>query len=180
MDYIAPEQIEGRPVDARTDEYALACTAFTMLTGAPPFTRDESVAVMWAQVSAPPPPLTSRRPDLPPAADEVMAKALAKVPIERYATCPQFADALRRACGLEPGARGPGPPQAGARAGTDPGVRLAARAARGGGPGAATASGYGGVWGAAGRSASGRAAGRAPTPSGRGLRGRRWAGRRRT
>ncbi len=109
VDYIAPEQIEGRPVDARTDEYALACTAFTMLTGAPPFTRDESVAVMWAQMSAPPPALTSRRPDLPAAADEVMAKALAKVPVERYATCPQFADALRRACGLEPGARGPGP-----------------------------------------------------------------------
>ena len=109
VDYIAPEQIEGRGVDARTDEYALACTAFTMLTGAPPFTRDESVAVMWAQMSAPPPPLTSRRPDLPAAVDEVMAKALSKVPLERYATCPQFADALRRACGLEPGARGPGP-----------------------------------------------------------------------
>ncbi len=109
VDYIAPEQIEGRPVDARTDEYALACTAFTMLTGAPPFTRDESVAVMWAQMSAPPPALTSRRPDLPAAVDEVMAKALAKVPVERYATCPQFADALCRACGLEPGAPGPGP-----------------------------------------------------------------------
>jgi serine/threonine protein kinase/DNA-binding beta-propeller fold protein YncE len=109
VDYIAPEQIEGRPVDARTDEYALACTAFTMLTGAPPFTRDESVAVMWAQVSVPPPPLTSRRPDLPPAVDEVMAKALAKVPVERYATCPQFADALRRACGLDRGSIGPEP-----------------------------------------------------------------------
>jgi serine/threonine protein kinase/DNA-binding beta-propeller fold protein YncE len=109
VDYIAPEQIEGRPVDARTDEYALACTAFTMLTGAPPFTRDESVAVMWAQMSAPPPALTSRRPELPAAVNEVMAKALAKVPVERYATCPQFADALRRACGLEPGAHGPGP-----------------------------------------------------------------------
>ena len=109
VDYIAPEQIEGRPVDARTDEYALACTAFTMLTGAPPFTRDESVAVMWAQMSAPPPALTSRRPELPAAVNEVMAKALAKVPVERYATCPQFADALCRACGLEPGARGPGP-----------------------------------------------------------------------
>jgi serine/threonine-protein kinase len=109
VDYIAPEQIEGRPVDARTDEYALACTAFTIFTGAPPFTRDESVAVMWAQVSAPPPALTSRRPDLPPAVDQVMAKALAKVPMERYATCPQFADALRRACGLEPGSRRSGP-----------------------------------------------------------------------
>ena len=103
LDYIAPEQIEARAVNGRTDEYALACSAFTMLTGHPPFVRDESVAVMWAQISAPPPELTSRRPDLPAAVDEVMAKALAKVPTERYGTCPEFAAALRRACGLESG-----------------------------------------------------------------------------
>jgi serine/threonine protein kinase/DNA-binding beta-propeller fold protein YncE len=103
LDYIAPEQIEARAVNGRTDEYALACSAFTMLTGHPPFVRDESVAVMWAQISAPPPALTSRRPDLPAAVDEVIAKALAKVPTERYGTCPEFAAALRRACGLESG-----------------------------------------------------------------------------
>ena len=103
LDYVAPEQIEARAVTGRADEYALACSAFTMLTGHPPFVRDESVAVMWAQISAPPPELTSRRPDLPAAVDEVMAKALAKVPTERYGTCPEFAAALRRACGLESG-----------------------------------------------------------------------------
>ncbi|HEY2129828.1 MAG TPA: protein kinase, partial [Streptosporangiaceae bacterium] len=103
LDFIAPEQIEARAVNGRTDEYALACSAFTMLSGRPPFVRDESVAVMWAQISAPPPELTSRRPDLPAAVDEVMAKALAKVPTERYGTCPEFAAALRRACGLESG-----------------------------------------------------------------------------
>jgi serine/threonine protein kinase/DNA-binding beta-propeller fold protein YncE len=103
LDYIAPEQIEARAVNGRADEYALACSAFTMLTGHPPFVRDESVAVMWAQISAPPPALTSRRPDLPAAVDEVIAKALAKVPAERYATCPEFAAALRRACGLDSG-----------------------------------------------------------------------------
>ena len=103
LDYIAPEQIEARAVNGRTDEYALACSAYTMLTGQPPFVRDESVAVMWAQISAPPPKLTSRRPDLPAAVDEVMEKALAKVPTERYGTCPEFAAALRRACGLESG-----------------------------------------------------------------------------
>src|SRR6202451_4398588 len=86
LDYIAPEQIEARAVNGRTDEYALACSAFTMLTGHPPFVRDESVGVMWAQISAPPPALTSSRPDLPAAVDEVMAKALAKVPTERYGT----------------------------------------------------------------------------------------------
>ena len=109
LDYIAPEQIEARAVDGRTDEYALACSAYTMLTGQPPFVRDESVAVMWAQISATPPTLTSRRPDLPAAVDEVMAKALAKVPTDRYATCPEFAVALRRACGLDSSGTGPGP-----------------------------------------------------------------------
>jgi DNA-binding beta-propeller fold protein YncE len=113
LDYIAPEQIEGRGVDGRTDEYALACAAFTMFTGAPPFTRDQPVGIMWAQMSSEPPALTSRRPDLPAAVDEVMAKALAKSAGNRYATCPEFAAALRRACGLErssgrPAAR-PGP-----------------------------------------------------------------------
>jgi serine/threonine-protein kinase len=108
LDYIAPEQIEARAVDGRTDEYALACSAYTMLSGQPPFVRDESVAVMWAQISAIPPALTTRRPDLPAAVDDVMAKALAKVPMERYATCPEFAVALRRACGLESSGTDPG------------------------------------------------------------------------
>jgi serine/threonine protein kinase/DNA-binding beta-propeller fold protein YncE len=103
LDYVAPEQIEARAVNGRADEYALACSAFTMLTGHPPFVRDESVAVMWAQISAPPPALTSRRPDLPAAVDEVIAKALEKAPADRYGTCPEFAAALRRACGLESG-----------------------------------------------------------------------------
>jgi serine/threonine-protein kinase len=101
LDYIAPEQIEGRGVDGRTDEYALACAAFTMFTGAPPFTRDQPVGIMWAQMSSEPPALTSRRAGLPAAVDEVMAKALAKSAGNRYATCPEFAAALRRACGLE-------------------------------------------------------------------------------
>ena len=108
LDYIAPEQIEARAVDGRTDEYALACSAYTMLTGQPPFVRDESVAVMWAQISAIPPALTTRRPDLPAAVDDVMTKALAKVPTDRYATCPEFAVALRRACGLESSGTDPG------------------------------------------------------------------------
>jgi serine/threonine protein kinase/DNA-binding beta-propeller fold protein YncE len=103
LDYVAPEQIEARAVNGRADEYALACSAFTMLTGHPPFVRDDSVAVMWAQISAPPPTLTSGRPDLPAAVNDVISKALAKVPAERYGTCPEFAAALRRACGLESG-----------------------------------------------------------------------------
>ena len=98
LNYLAPEQVEGRTVDGRADGYALACAAFEMLAGSPPFRRDENLAVMWAQVSAPPPPLTQHRPDLPPAADRVMAKALAKSPADRYQTCLAFAAALQEAC----------------------------------------------------------------------------------
>jgi serine/threonine protein kinase len=108
LEFISPEQIEGRPVDGRTDEYALACAAFDLLTGAPPFHRDEPAAVMYAHLSEAPPQLTSRRPDLPPAADDVLAKALAKAPGDRYASCREFADSLRRALGLQPYHSGPG------------------------------------------------------------------------
>ena len=48
LDYVAPEQIEGRPVDGRADLYGLACTAFEMLSGTPPFSRDQNLALMWA------------------------------------------------------------------------------------------------------------------------------------
>jgi tRNA A-37 threonylcarbamoyl transferase component Bud32/FlaG/FlaF family flagellin (archaellin) len=98
LDYIAPEQIEGRTIDGRADEYSLACAAYEMLAGSPPFKRDQSVAVMWAQISAPPPRLTEQRPDLPPEVDAVMARAMAKKPADRYRTCLEFAAALRAAC----------------------------------------------------------------------------------
>jgi serine/threonine protein kinase len=99
-DYVSPEQIRGEVVDGRTDQYALACSAFAMLTGAPPFARDQAVAVIYAHVSEPPPLLTSQCPDAPPEVDQVMAKALAKASTERYASCGEFADALMTAFGL--------------------------------------------------------------------------------
>src|ERR1017187_5316569 len=108
VDYISPEQIEGKPVDGRAEEYALACAAFELRAGAPPFRRDEAMAVMYAQLSEPPPLLASRRPGLPPAADQVFARALAKVPEDRYASCREFAEALRVAFGLVPYDSGPG------------------------------------------------------------------------
>jgi serine/threonine protein kinase/DNA-binding beta-propeller fold protein YncE len=103
LDYVAPEQIENRPVDGRADLYALACATFEMLAGAPPFNRDQSLAVLWAQLSEPPPPLTARRPDLPPAVNHVMTRALAKSPGARYQRCLDFVQALRAACQLAPG-----------------------------------------------------------------------------
>ena len=99
--YCAPEQIRGHRVDARTDEYALACVVYTLLSGEPPFPRDDGMAVLYAHLSAPPPLLTSRRPDLSSAVDDVLLRALAKAPEDRYASCGDFADALRAALGLQ-------------------------------------------------------------------------------
>src|ERR1700753_2180389 len=98
--YVAPEQIEGRTVDGRADLYALACASFEMLCGEPPFQRDDDLAIMWAQVSPAPPSLSERRPDLPPAVDTVLQRALAKDPADRFTTCLAFAAALRAALGL--------------------------------------------------------------------------------
>ena len=111
LDYVSPEQIEGRPLDGRADEYALACSAFEMLSGEPPFLREQGVSVMYAHLSEPPPSVRARRPDLPAEIDEVLAKAMAKAPDERYATCRDFAAALRPALGI--GASRPETPQAG-------------------------------------------------------------------
>jgi serine/threonine protein kinase len=103
LDYSAPEQIEGRDLDGRADLYSLACVGFELLGGMAPFGQDQGLTVMYAQLYAPPPPVTARRPDLPTAVDVVLATALAKNPADRYATCGQFAEELRTALGLVPG-----------------------------------------------------------------------------
>jgi serine/threonine-protein kinase len=101
VDYVAPEQIQGDPLDGRTDQYALACAAFEMLSGSPPFQRENGMAVISAQLSEPPPSLSARVPGLPAAADRVIARALAKSPADRYDRCLDFAEALLAACRLE-------------------------------------------------------------------------------
>jgi serine/threonine protein kinase len=101
-DYAAPEQVDGQPVDGRADQYALACVAFELLSGAVPFKRELPIAVLYAHLSTPPPRLTATRPDLPPAVDEVLARAMAKNPDDRYPTCADFADAFRDALGVDP------------------------------------------------------------------------------
>ena len=112
--YMAPEQIRGRDVDGRADQYALACAAFELLAGVVPFDRDQDMAVIYAHLSTPPPALSAVRPGLPPAVDAVLARALAKAPADRYPSCRDFAEALREACGLpaydDPGV--PGSPAA--------------------------------------------------------------------
>jgi serine/threonine protein kinase/Tol biopolymer transport system component len=100
LDYSAPEQIEGRPVDGRADQYALASAAFELLTGTPPFQRDDLMAVMYARLSEPPPALSSRRHGLPEAVDRVFARALARAPADRFGSCREFSNAFRAALGI--------------------------------------------------------------------------------
>ena len=102
-DYAAPEQGQNVAVDGRADQYALACVAYHLLTGAPPFEREDYRAVLMAHLSEPPPPVRRRRPELPEAVDRVLARALAKAPDKRFRSCQEFASALRGALGLAPG-----------------------------------------------------------------------------
>jgi len=120
LDYIAPEQVEGQAIDGRTDEYSLACAAFELLSGGPPYRRSLGLALINAHLSEAPPSLVARRAELPPAVDLVFAKAMAKTPAQRYATCEQFANDLGRALGLAPG-----PLEAGAAATAAPGAEPA-------------------------------------------------------
>jgi tRNA A-37 threonylcarbamoyl transferase component Bud32/CheY-like chemotaxis protein len=93
--YIAPEQIEGGHVDARTDVYALACLLYHCLVGDIPFSRDTDVAVMYAHLSEPPPKPSDLRPELPLGLDAVIAKALDKSPDRRFASCSDLMSAAR-------------------------------------------------------------------------------------
>ena len=97
IDYCAPEQIEGRDVDARADVYALACVFYECIVGTSPFRRSSDVATLNAHLHAPPPRFSKAAPDLPPALEPVLAKALAKSPLDRYASCGELVTALRTA-----------------------------------------------------------------------------------
>lgn len=93
--YAAPEQLMGADIDGRADQYALAATAFHLLTGAPPFQHANPAAVIGQHLSAAPPKLSDRRADLA-RLDDVLATALAKDPSDRFARCRAFAEALGR------------------------------------------------------------------------------------
>ncbi|MGH3586188.1 MAG: serine/threonine-protein kinase, partial [Pseudonocardia sp.] len=95
IDYIAPEQIQGKAVDGRVDLYALGCVLYQCLTGNVPFPHDDAAALMWAHVHDEAPSVTTRRPDLPSQIDHIVAKAMAKQPEDRYDTCRELALALR-------------------------------------------------------------------------------------
>jgi serine/threonine protein kinase, bacterial len=101
--YAAPEQLVGSNIDGRADQYALAASAFHLLTGAPPFRNSNPVAVIGQHLHAAPPRLSDYRPDLADL-DEVFFKALAKEPSDRFDRCRQFAAAFSEHVSCHPAA----------------------------------------------------------------------------
>jgi len=101
MAYMAPEALAGLPLDNRADIYSLGCTAFALLTGAPPFGTGPVAGLVMAHHSQPA-PATARNPHLPPHLDAVFRRALAKAPRDRFATCAEFVAALQGAVPSEP------------------------------------------------------------------------------
>jgi ABC-type branched-subunit amino acid transport system substrate-binding protein/DNA-binding beta-propeller fold protein YncE len=95
LEYLAPEQIRGDPVDGRTDVYALGCVLYECLAGAPPFRRQTEAETLWAHMQQEPAPLR-RHPRL----DPVLRKALAKDREDRYKTCAELIEAAAPALGL--------------------------------------------------------------------------------
>jgi serine/threonine protein kinase len=90
VDYLAPEQIEGRRVDGRTDLYALGCVVYECLTGRPPHRKESDIAVLFAHMREDPLPLSTLVTGTPESADDVLAKALAKDLDDRYTSCREF------------------------------------------------------------------------------------------
>ena len=88
--YAAPEQLKGESIDGRADQYALACTAFHLLTGAQPYVDSNPAVVISQHVNAPPPSIGAHRPELA-ALDSVFATAMAKEPSGRFGNCGEFA-----------------------------------------------------------------------------------------
>jgi serine/threonine-protein kinase len=101
VSYAAPEQLMGGQLDGRADQYALAASAFHLLTGSPPFQHSNPAVVISQHLSGTPPAIGQRRPELA-ALDPVFAKALAKDPNDRFERCAGFAHAL----GHHPGIAG--------------------------------------------------------------------------
>ena len=116
LDYLAPEQIRGEPVDGRTDLYALACVLYECLTGTAPFRKPTQAETMWAHLRGDPPPVRSGAP-----INDVLRRALAKDKEERHATCSAFVAAAAEALGV---------PLPGSRAGVPAAARSHRRAGR--------------------------------------------------
>jgi Protein kinase domain/Sel1 repeat len=99
--YMSPEQIEGRTLDGRSDQFSLAALAFRLLAGTTPFQGDSLAAVGYAIVSGPRPSAAALNPRLSAGVDQALARGLAKSPQERFPTCSEFVNALDAAVAVE-------------------------------------------------------------------------------
>ncbi len=109
IDYVAPEQIQGGAATARSDVYSLTAVMYEALTGDVPYAKPNEAAVLYAHISEPPPRVTERKSDLPPRLDEVIARGMAKLPADRYASAGELVADAQGAFG---GAAGAATPQA--------------------------------------------------------------------
>jgi Tol biopolymer transport system component len=107
IDYMAPEQVEGGHIDARTDQYGLACVAVQCLTGSPPFTGGSDAAVLYAHVHADPPRVSTIDRRLSTTVDRAIARGLAKAPADRFEDCRSFVTAVADGVVSGPGAETP-------------------------------------------------------------------------
>ncbi|MBI2689281.1 MAG: serine/threonine protein kinase [Acidobacteria bacterium] len=101
--YMSPEQISGRPVDGRADQYSLAVILYEVLTGEKPFVADSLPTLLFRVVSEAPQPAPRLNPTLSAAIDEVLQRALSKSPADRFPSCSEFVRTLERACQNAPG-----------------------------------------------------------------------------
>jgi serine/threonine-protein kinase len=100
--YLSPEQARGERVDARSDLYSTGCLMYELLTGRPPFTGDSPVAIAYQHVRENPIPPSRLDPDIPPWADAIVLKAMAKSPNDRYQSAAEMqADIQRAASGMQ-------------------------------------------------------------------------------
>jgi serine/threonine-protein kinase len=108
--YLSPEQARGERVDARSDLYSTGCLMYELLTGRPPFTGDSPVAIAYQHVRENPVPPSRLDPSLPPWADSIVLKAMAKSPNDRYQSAAEMeADIQRAASGMQVAASVPPP-----------------------------------------------------------------------
>lgn len=123
LDYLAPEQIRGDPLDGAADIYALTGVLYQCLTGEIPFPRESDVAKLWAHINADPPSPSRVQPTLAPGVDIVIARGMAKDPRARYGSGAELVCACALALGIPLPA--PAGPRTGARdtpAETQPGA----------------------------------------------------------